>query len=115
LVQNKKSRDAEIKFTWELFLHVAEVHICFVIHENTYPGHLGLHPNDQKTRFFPFLMRSIILVSGRNRNMRYDVDKESDTTILSIFNTVVLNDPLVVTHFIETMDLLHMRGPKSTI
>jgi hypothetical protein len=51
-VQNKKTRDEGIQFTWESFLHVTEVHISLVNYKNPYSGYLGLHTNDQKNTTF---------------------------------------------------------------
>jgi hypothetical protein len=76
----KKSRDADIQFSWE-----SEVYILLVVHGKSLKKYLGLHPNDQTTRFLPFSIRSIILASGRNRKLKCNADKQSDTTVLSLF------------------------------
>jgi hypothetical protein len=105
--------DMRIQFTWDLFLRIAQVHILLVNIDIILGGYLDLHPNDQKTRFLPSSIRSIILASERNRKLKYDADNKSDVTTVLIF--ALQFQVMVVPKFIETMELLHLQGPKNNV
>jgi hypothetical protein len=55
-------------------------------------------------------MRSIVLANGTNRKMKYDSKQTKRYDCFVELRTAVLNAPLVVTQFIETMKFLLKNG-----
>jgi hypothetical protein len=93
LFQNSKARDAEIQFTWELFLRITEVHIeldsC-----GLWKGIKMLIFNSiwtaPKILFLPFSIHSISSASWISRKLKFDSEKEIDTVIVSDFAVLVV-------------------------
>jgi hypothetical protein len=79
--------------------------------EYCYYDYLDLHPNGQKTRFL--FARFFWLVEEIENWNIMRVDKVIRPFVK--LDTAILNDPWVVTQFIETMELLRVQGPKSNI
>jgi hypothetical protein len=73
--------------------------------ECPYSDVLDLHPNGQKTRFL-FARFFLLVEEIENWNVM-----RADKVMRLIFKleTAILNDPLVVSQFIETMELLRVQ------
>jgi hypothetical protein len=108
------SQDADVQFIRELFLRVGDVHIWLVVHGNHLFG-LSWPPFERpkNTQFLPFSNCSIFLASRRIRTLMIWADKVMKVLCWSW--PMILNDPLVVTQFIETMELLRVQGPNNNI
>jgi hypothetical protein len=51
LVQKRKTRDSDVQFTRELFLHEAEVHMLLVVHEKPSSGYFTPSERPKNTIF----------------------------------------------------------------
>jgi hypothetical protein len=113
--RKKYLENADIQFIRKLILRVGDVHIWLVKHENISFRLSWPLPERPKTRCFAVFYSPDF--GGWSKNLKIEVwcgqIKWCDCCI--DLGTAIPNDSLVVTQFIEIMELLRVQGPKNNI
>jgi hypothetical protein len=134
-----------IQFTWELFLHVAEVHICLVgfgslLLRLSWPPNGHPHKANHLHHFWDILVPTITTnaitpwlqewLDDQKHDFRHFpfarlfwlVERTENWNVMRANNVIRLlcesavpNNPFSVTQFILTMELLHVQGSKCNI